>query len=609
MPKPNPFLQAIHGLTILARSWLTRSPQPQRQGQVHLPGLSAPVKIIRDHWDVPHIYGQTDADALFGQGYVHAQERLWQMDFNRRLTAGRLSEILGSAAVPLDRWIRILGLRRVAEQQPPLVEPEMRVMFDAYCAGVNAFIAAGRRPIEFALLNYQPEPWTMIDSMAWAKMMAWDLGVNWETEILRARLAAQIGPELAAELEPPYLRDWPRTVPPGVDYSCIGNEALRRAAEARKFTGPAPQDGLGSNNWVVAGARTQTGQPLLANDMHLGLSAPAIWFENHLIGDTLNVTGVSFPGLPGVVAGHNAHVAWGYTNGFNDVQDIYLEHLRTVNDGRVQYEFKGEWLDAEMIHEAIRVKDADPVVETVIVTQHGPILNALAPDFMGEQPLALRWTALEPDNIFGALLRLNRAQNCAEVREALRYWSAPTQNTVYADVQGNIGYSFPGKTPIRAKGRGRVPVPGWTGEYEWLGYVPFEELPHVYNPPQGYVATANNRVTDDDYPHWIGYDHSGGSRAERIAQLIEAHPKLSVADMQKMHLDQISMPALRVVASLNTLTTDDPELAAALKGLREWDGQLGAPSAPAAVYEVFVRRLIERLLSKKLGADLITLQK
>ena len=594
-------IEAVRGLAILGRSWLLRTPRPMRKGRLRLDGLRAPVEIVRDHWDIPHVYAQSQEDVFFAQGYIHAQERLWQMEFNRHLTAGRLSEILGSVAIPLDRWMRVIGLRRAAELGLTNFTEEMQSVMNSYCAGVNAFIATGALPVEFQLLNYRPEAWSLFDSIAWGKMMAWDLCGNWETEILRAHLIERLGLEKAAELEPPYLQDWPPIIPPGVSYSCIGKEALQRAAEARRFTGPAAQEGLGSNNWVLSGTRTTTGRPLLANDMHLLMSIPAIWFENHLVGGGLNVTGVSLPGVPGVIAGHNQRVAWGFTDGFSDVQDLYMEHLRRTEDGGVQYEFRGEWLEAKVIREEIRVKNAAPEHEEVIITHHGPILNSLAPDLAGEQPLAMRWTALEADNLLTSLIHMNRAGSCVEFREALRDWSVPSQNMVYADVDGNIGYSLPGKLPMRAKGDGRVPVPGWTGEYEWLGYVPFEELPHLYNPPQGYVASANNRVVGEDYPHWIGYDHCTGNRAERIVELIEARPRLSVEDIRRMHMDQISPAARRIAARLSELQSDDPELVGVLERMRTWDGHLAVDSPQAAVYEVFVRKIIHRLLSGKLG--------
>jgi penicillin amidase len=576
-------------------------PRPERNGILQLKGITAPIEIVWDQWDIPHIYASNKLDVIFAQGYIHAQERLWQMDFNRRLVAGRLSEILGKEAIPLDRWMRILGMRRVSEKQPSAIDKETISILDSYAAGVNAFIEKEKFPVEISLLGYKPEQWTIVDSISWVKMMAWDLCVNWEAEILRAQIITQIGSEKAAELEPGYAKDQPLIIPPGVDYSCIGSEAVRRATKAKPLKGSTAKEGLGSNNWVLSGKRTSTGMPLLANDMHLQMNIPPIWYENHLVADDLNVTGISFPGIPLVIGGHNEKVAWGFTNGFTDVQDLYIERLRRTKDNLVEYEFKDNWLEAEVFWEEIQVKDGNPILEEIIVTHHGPIINSLSPDFIGESPLALRWTAFELDNGLSALLQMNLAENCEEFREALRRWTLPAQNIVYADVEGNIGYSLPGKLPIRANGNGRVPVPGWTGEYEWVGYVPYEELPHLFNPPQEYIATANNKVVDDDYPHWIGYEYVSGNRAQRIVELIEAKEKLSVEDIGRMQMDQTSPAARKVAKVLGELKSDSPELDAVLEKMRFWDGNLLVDSAEAAIYEVFIRKIIFCLLEIKLG--------
>ena len=593
-------------------SWFARTKLAQTNGTLQLQGLRAPVEVIRDRWGVPHIYASNAPDALFAQGFAHAQDRLWQMEFNRRLVAGRLSEVLGVTPLPVDRWMRILGMRRVAEAEVALLRPDVRAEVDAYVAGINAFISRGKLPIEFTLLRYRPEPWCVADSLSWAKMMAWSLSINWETELLRAQLIARLGPERAAELEPPPFDRCPTIAPKDLrGLRDLGGLALDRAEAARPFVGPSAQEGLGSNNWVISGSRTTTGQPLLANDMHLLMTIPAVWYENHLVSRSaadaeadLNVTGVTFPGVPYVIAGHNAHVAWGFTNGFADVQDLYMEHLRRTSDGCVQAEFRGEWLDAQVLQEEVRVKGGQSVTQEVVITRHGPIINALAPDFAGEQPLALRWTSLEPEVTMHALWAMNRARTCLEFREALRDWAGPVQNTVYADTAGNIGYSFPGKVPMRARGDGRVPAPGWTGEYEWTGTIPFDELPHSYNPPQGYIVTANNRVVGDDYPHFISTEYCMGDRAQRITELIESQQKIAAATIRRMHFDQVS-PTARIVAGyLGRLTTDDPELASVVQMMQAWDGALSADSPVAAVYEVFMRRMISVILTNKLGADL-----
>ena len=593
--------QTVSNLSVLASHRLLRQPKPRYNGILRVRGLSAPVEIFRDGWGVPHIYAKTASDAIFAQGFVHAQERLWQMDFNRRLVAGRLSEIFGSITVTIDRWMRTLTLRRVAEAEADLLDGEDRQFLETYAAGVNACIKREPLPLEFRLLNFKPEPWTPADSLAWVKMMCWNLCVNWETEVLRARLIARIGAEAAASLEPAMPPEWVRVIPPGVDYSHIGSAALQRAAQARQFTGPAGREGVGSNNWVLSGSRTDTGMPILANDMHLGMSAPAIWFENHLLGGDLHVTGVSFPGLPLVIAGHNEWLAWGFTNGFPDVQDLYMEHLRQTPEGKTECEFRGGWSEAEVHSEEIKVKGADPVIEEVVVTRHGPIINSLIEGERMESPLALRWTGLDKTSTIKTLLDMNRAPSCEAFREALRGWICPTQNVVYADRQGNIGYSYPGNIPIRAKGNGAVPVPGWTGEYEWIGYIPYDELPHMFNPAAGYIASANNHVVDDGYPYWISPDFCTSSCARRIVELIEEKGILSLEDIKSMHMDQVSILARETMRALEAIDLGDQELSPVFELFRDWDGDLSAASPQAAIYEVFSRLLIVHITTPKLG--------
>jgi penicillin amidase len=595
---------AVAGLVGGTYAALVRRPLPRRSGRVPVAGLGDDVEVVVDTWGVPHLFARTLPDLVRAQGYLHAQDRLWQMEVNRRVVAGRVAEMVGEAAVPLDRWMRTLSLRHVAEQEPALLADETRALLEAYAEGVNARIGEGRLPVEFTLLRHRPEPWTVVDSVSWVKMMALTLCVNWETEILRARLVDRLGPERAAELEPEYDPSMPFVVPPGVDYSSLGTEALRRSSEAQEVLGASATDGVGSNSWVVAGSRTASGAPMLANDMHLGLTIPAIWYENHLSCPELEVTGVSFPGLPGVIAGHNRHVAWGFTNGFPDVQDLYVEHLRETS-GRVEYEADGAWHDAQVREETIRVKGGasgprPDVVERVVTTRHGPVINALAPDH-AEAPLALRWTALEPNRMADVLVAMNRVRSCEQMFEVLRGWHTPVQNVVYADVHGSIGYCYPGAVPIRAKGDGRVPVPGWTSEYEWIGYVPFDDLPHQQNPPSGIIVTANNRVVDASYPYWLGSDFVTGHRAERITQLLEAAGPVDVSTVRRMQTDVVSTLAHRMTDAMEDLASDDPRLAEVLGLMVGWRGTLAADSSQAAIYQVFSLALARRLLEPRLG--------
>ena len=601
---------AIAGLAGAAYYLLLKRPLARTKGTIRLEGLNGEVEILRDRWGVPHIYAAGEHDLLFAQGFTHAQDRLWQLDLHRRLVAGRLSEVMGELTVPVDRWIRTLSMRRVAEEEVDLLTAESRSLVEAYAAGINARIAQGRLPVEFTLLRYKPEPWTVADTLAWVKYMSWALSVNWESELLRAQLIELLGPDLAHELEAGLPGDKHTVVPAGTDLAKVGNTALKRAEDARPFLGPPARDGLGSNNWALSASRTATGAPLLANDMHLLMGLPGLWYENHLVckeaagGGSLNLSGITFPGIPGIVSGHNGSVAWGYTAGFADTQDLFIERLRHSEDKegktRVQYEFQDEWLDAQIIEEEIKVKGEEAVVEEVIVTHHGPIINSLAPDFAGEEPLALRWTSLDPDTMLEGLFDMNRARDCLEFREALRPWAAPVLNVVYADTGGNIAYSYPGRVPMRAGGDGRVPVPGWTGEYEWTGYIPFEELPHLYNPPQGYVVSANNRVVGDEYPYELGREFTMGDRYQRIVELIEAQNSIDIQYIKQIQLD-LESPAARAMAPyLGQLPVEDPELAAVVEIMREWDGTLTEGSPAAAVYQVFVRRMHNLLLKDRL---------
>jgi penicillin amidase len=570
---------------------LLRRPLAQISGTIRLTGLHHDVEIIRDRWGVPHIYADDPHDLFFAQGFVHAQDRLFQMEFSRRLGAGRLAEVLGPPAVDADRWLRVLGLRRVAEKEVALLDIETRELMLAYASGVNAFVDRGKLPVEFSLLRYRPERWQITDSLTWIKFMDWMLSVNWEGELLRARLIARLGTQRAASLDSAYPEGAPITLPAGTDWSRIGSGALARTKATRSYTGPPAEAGLGSNSWAVDGSRTASGAPLLANDMHLPLATPSIWYENHLCGGGYDVVGLSFAGLPGVIAGHNGRVAWGLTAGFPDTQDLYIERLNP--DDPHQYEFEGAWHDAEVLREEIAVKGAEPVVQEVIVTRHGPLIDGLVPED-SDQPLALRWTAHEPSDIAGLIFDIARAYTCKEFHEGLRRWTGPAQNVVYADVEGNIGYTLVGRVPVRAEGHdGRAPVPGWTGEYEWRGYVPFEDWPHVINPPEGTLITANAKPVGDDYPYFLGSAWLPGFRAARIAELLDGASSLTVADFCRMQFDQKSVLARRVGQHLSRLESKIPNLSSEV--FQEWDGDLSADSSAAAIYEVFIRRLLYNL--------------
>jgi penicillin G amidase len=580
---------------------LSRIRLPQTSGRMQFEGLDGPVEVLRDRWGVAHIYAQNTPDVCFGQGFVHAQERLWQMDFNRRVVSGRLSEVLGEAALPADRAMRTMSLRLTAEQEALKVSGNLRVLLEAYCSGANAWISFATRhrklPVEFMLLGYQPQPWRIVDILSWGKLMCWTLATNWQSEVMRSQIINRLGPEKTAELEIDIGKTWAIILDLG---QVLAGEKV--VDPPRRYTGPGAGEGAGSNNWVVHGSHTATGKPLLANDMHLELTSPGVWFENHLIGGELEVTGVTMPGVPLVVAGHNRQVAWGFTDSCPDTQDLFEEHLRRSSEGGWEVEYKGQWLPAIVRSEEILIKGGKKVNEEVVVTRHGPVINTLFNNvFPDMPPLALRWTALDPDDSFQAFYDMNIASDCQEFRQALRKFDNPSQNVVYADIVGNIAYTMNGRIPIRLKGDGTIPAPGWSGEYDWSGYIPFDELPHLYNPPGGYIATANNQVQRPDFPYFLGRDYLVSERAGRIIELLEAREKVDIPYIQKMQFDQVAFSSRTFGRYLGALQVVEPDLQTIVEAMRLWDGKLDVGSPMASIFESTSRQAARLVLEHWLG--------
>jgi len=582
---------------------------PTVNGTVRVPGLQSEVRVYRDRWGVPHIYADNLHDLFFAQGYVHAQDRLWQMEFNRRIGSGTLSEVLGEATLEDDKFLRTIGLRRAAEKDWEVLDEDTRTVLQAYADGVNVFIEShkDRLPLEFVVLGatqvpgYVPAPWTPIDTLAWGKVMCWDLGGNWRNELKWARFVQQLGEETTRELMPAYPEAGPFIIPPEAkDYRELGTPDLFPDEHLAWLLGN-DGEGLGSNNWVVDGTMTASGKPLLANDPHLGLQMPSIWYEIGLHAPDFDAVGASFPGAPGVIIGHNERIAWGVTNVGPDVQDLYLEKINP--DNPYQVEHKGQWEDVEVVTEEIRVAGQDePISLEVHITRHGPLINDVVEDLA--QPTAFRWTALEGQQLFRAVFLINQADNWQEFRAALRYWDAPSQNFVYADVEGNIGYQMPGNIPIRAQGQGLTPVPGWTGEYEWMGYIPFDELPSVFNPPTHFVVTANNKVVPDDYPYFIAYSWSAPYRAQRIVELLSAaNPgSLTTDDMRDVQADVYSISAEKLMPYLVALEPEGWLQERVMRDLlKPWDYYLTPDSAAVSVFEVFYWKLVEHTFQDELG--------
>lgn len=588
----------VAGAVSAGAYYLLRRPVPRHKGRVSLRGLRTGAEVIRDRWGVPHVYAENLHDLFFAVGYAQAQDRLWQMEFHRRAASGTLSEVLGEGGLEIDRLVRRIGFRRVSEEEWRQPEATEKAVLEAFSAGVNAYIEGSRLPVEFGLLRYRPEPWHPVDTLAWGRFMAFSLSGNWEKEILRSWTVERFGAEVASELEALYPAEAPLVVPPGAESKSSGPALDEDYAVAVELLGALAGSGL-SNNWTVNAAKSATGRPLLANDPHLVLQMPSLFWELHVDSPELKCAGGCLPGMPGIVIGHNDRIAWGVTASCIDGDDLFVEKVNP--DNPAQYADGDGWRDGDLVREEIVVRGRkEPVVEEVLVTHHGPVIS---PAIKGEnRTLALRTVSLERGRQTQAITMLMGARHWDEFREAIRYWFAPSQNFVYADVEGNIGYQLAGLVPIRAKGHGVVPTPGWTGEYEWTGWVPFEEMPSLLNPPDNWIATANNRIVDEDYPYFLSADYIDSPRQQRIIEMLTEKEKLSADDFRRMQGDQLSLPAREFVPRMLELEPSDEWARRALTFLRAWDYVVAADSVGACVFEATYSHLVRRAVEEKVGS-------
>jgi penicillin amidase len=587
-------------------TWRVRHAWPQTAGKIAVPGLSAPVQVIRDRWGVPSLYAADEHDLFFAQGYVHAQDRLWQMDFNRRLGAGELSSLFGRRVLATDKSLRTLRIRAAAEAEWQALSPQTRAILQAYADGVNAFIEShrGGLPVEFTLLGVQPAPWTPVDSIAWSKMIAFSLGQNQTQELMRGRLAAKVGADNARQLMPPFPAQdrQPLIVSPAAGgYGEARRAELQPAGALLTALLSETAVAVGSNNWVVHGSRTATGKPMLANDTHLQLDMPSVWYENGLHAGRFDVAGFSFPGVPMVLIGQNRRIAWGISAMCGDSQDFFVEQL---ND-RKQVKVGDGWRDTRIVHESIPVKGGKAVPFDLVITPHGPIVNE-GFELEGVPPLALRWTALDPGRTLDAVAGIDTAADWPAFRGALSNWQAPTLNFVYADVDGNIGYQGSGAIPVRAAGQqGLVPVPAGGLERDWQGLIPFDKMPSLFNPPAGFIVTANNKVVADSYPYLISYDYGEPYRAQRITELLAANPHVSLNDMRSIQSDVSSVPASLLRPYLLATKPQNPRQEKALKQVRDWDLRFTLESPAASIYQAWYGKLLDDVYGDELGEELM----
>ena len=596
--------------------YVGHSALPQLDGRLPVSGLTSMVTVTRDGHGVPTIEAAGLEDLFFAQGYVTAQDRLWQMDVMRRFGGGELSEILGEDLLKVDREQKVLGLRAAATKALETASPRDRSFFEAYARGVNAYISSRvhNLPIEFRILGYAPTQWKPEDSLVIANEMVKDLNYHYFYDALaREKILTKLGPDLTADL---YVnRSWhdrPPTVmredlnPPenAGDSDDEDNEDSPDNSVTQKVPAwleNAATEGLpvnGSNDWVVSGTHTVTGKPLLSNDMHLGHQMPNLWYEAHLHAGNLDVAGVTLPGMPYVIVGHNQRIAWGFTNVGPTVTDVYIENFNAQG----AYQTPGGWAQPEHRTEVIHVKGKPDVNVDVRITRHGPIVTEIV---SGEtRPLALRWTLY--DSLHIPFLDVNEAQNWQDFRRAFSQLDAPGQNVVFADVDGNIGYQTTGKVPIRAAGDGSLPVSGADNAHEWTSYIPFEKLPSIYNPPSGIIGTANGRITPDNYPNSVSMEWEAPWRTERIYRVLESGRQFSMADMlalqNDVHSEAEQFAAERFVYAVDHATKPSARAKQAADLMRSWDGRMLASSAAPTIAENSILELRRLLLEPKLGS-------
>jgi len=602
--------------------WYRQASLPEHEGTLLVGTLSRPVRITRDDAGVPTISAQTEADALFALGFVHAQDRLWQIEFNRRIGQGRIAEIVGPAGIDTDRFLRTLGIYRQAQAIAQQLDSETRALIDAYCAGVNAFLDGHHDllPAEFLLLRApRPAHWVAADVVAWTLMMSWDLSSEaMRNELARLRLAARFS---KAEIDD-FLPLWDPSAPVTADYvelyRRLGLPRQALAEQARLLAQLSPEAGFGaaraqgSNSWVVGASRSASGRPLLANDPHLALSTPSVWYFARLRAPGLDVFGATLPGVPFVVLGRNAHVAWGFTTTYADTQDLYIERIDPEHPD--QYQTPDGYARFETRLESIQVRGADPISITVRSTRHGPVLSgalaaadaALPPS--GERDafvLALRWAALEADDTtLRAFWAMNHAGDSVQFTRALRDVTLVVQNVVFADDDGHIGLQVAGRVPVRRADNdlyGLVPSPGWDARYDWLGWMSPEELPRSFDPPLAMIVTANQKITPPGYRGFITMEWKAPYRAHRIEQLLQAVARHDVGSFQRIQADVTSLAARELLQALAGTAPTTPVGRAALQRLRAWDGAMRADAAEPLISQAWMRRLKQRIFDDALG--------
>jgi penicillin amidase len=581
--------------------WL-RTSLPTVSGVVQLDGVGSAVSIKRDGDGIPHISADTDNDAYFALGYVHAQDRFWQMESMRRYGAGRLSEVFGEPTIGIDRWMRTLGLYRLAKQQVKTLDPPVTDALDAYANGVNSWLGEkfGLYGLEFAGIRYVPEPWVTADSLVWGKIMATRLGGNFPTEVLRTQIAKRINPERVGELWPSYPSDAPVTITNLISSSST-NVLAKLASLAPENVGKP----IGASNfWALGPSLTDTGGAILANDPHLGFSAPIMWYLAEIVTPDLNIRGATVPGVPFHILGANTKIAWGITSTQADTEDLFVEKIST-NDSTM-YAGVDDERQFDILNEVIKIKGKDDLPITIRSSHHGPIISDIREDIrqLGDDGHAIALSATylrESDQTTEAFYLLNRANSWKSFRNGLRQLQGPVLNFVYADVAGNIGYQTAGMVPVRKSGSGIVPSPGWLGNTDWIKTVPFAEMPFVYNPPSSKIVNANNRVVGPNYPHFISHDWAARYRAERIENELDQNPQISLAHVKSLQSNAQSLMARDILPALIKAVTLNEKTTPIIEMLKEWDGTMSRKRIEPLIFSTWMLELNKLVYSDELG--------
>jgi penicillin G amidase len=605
-------LVAILAAALFLRYQIRKS-FPVTSGTISIHGLTSSVRIMRDPYGVPHIEAANEHDLMVATGFVQAQDRLWQMDLARRAGEGRLSEIFGVVTLPFDRMFRIVGIRRTAEQIVARMAAGSLDRLRWYSEGVNAYIASakGRFPVEFDLLGFEPEPWTPLHSVIVGRLTAWELNLSWWTDLTYGSIAGKVGLDRILDIMPEYPAAVAPAVPAGEwrSYASAGLPYLHAAQSYAALSGSASISG-GSNAWAIAPGRSTTGAAILANDTHLQLECPSRWYEIQMQIPGWSVRGMSMAGVPAVVAGRNDSIAWGLTNVMADDADFYVEQLDSATGTRYLYD--GQWHAVTLLTEEIPVRGDSARSLTVRLTRHGPIVTDIeTPLQKGKSPYvaSMRWTGSEVDDQFLAFTLIDRARTWGEFTAGVREFAVPGQNFVYADVRGNIGYWCGVRLPVRAGRNSLLPLPGWEPSAEWRGFVPFSRLPHRFNPPEGYIASANNRIVDDSYPYHISDLWEPPSRIQRLnAVLGKKGDAFSVQDCERLQLDTYSYYAQEIAPYIVTAFRDStgtlPQGEKVFEYLRNWNYRFTTDDVATSIYEEFLVRLIHNTFADEMGEDL-----